>query len=109
MNTTKKITGLTEMEKQVLKSLESLMYAEYNFSDVGATDLSNDTGIEMKSIRGVLSSLSKKGLVNIESREDNFGFRKNDPSWEAIVYLAGDAEGLHEEWQEEVGFASEIA
>lgn len=105
---TKTITGLTEMEKQVLQSLADSMYAEYGFSDVGASDLSVGTKIEMKVIRGVLASLVKKGLVDSYDRSDEYGYVKGDSSWEPIFYLCNDAEALVEDWQEEIGFKSVI-
>jgi hypothetical protein len=99
----KRITNLTELEKQVLQSIADKMYAEEGFSDVGATDIARATKIEMKALRGVLSSLVKKSLLYIEDRSDNIGYRANDPSWEPIIYLSGDAFGLVEHWVKESG------
>ena len=96
------------MEKQVLNELAELMYAEWGFSDVGATDISKATSIEMKAIRGVIASLVKKGLVEAYDRSDEYGYVKSDPSWEPILYLRGDAEALVEHWQDEIGFKSVI-
>jgi DNA-binding MarR family transcriptional regulator len=54
---------LTELEILVLKSLsEQDEYDEMPTSSVG--NLTESTGICIKSIRGVLSSLIKKGLVS---------------------------------------------
>jgi len=95
----KTITGLTQLEAQVLKSIASMMYAEYGFSDVGASDVSEHTGIDMKVIRGVISSLVKKGHISpLEIRSDQWGYQRNDRSWEPIIYLCGDAEGLVAKW-----------
>jgi len=105
---TKTITGLTEMEKQVLQSLADSMYAEFGFSDVGASDLSGDTKIEMKTIRGVIASLVKKGLVYAYDRSDNYGYVKGDSGWEPILYLCNDAQALVEDWQEDMGFKAVI-
>jgi hypothetical protein len=99
----KRITNLTELEKQVLQAIVNGMYAEWGFSDVGATDIAIATKIEMKVLRGVLSSLVKKSLLDIEDRSDNIGYRANDPSWEPIIYLNGDAQGLVENWVKESG------
>jgi hypothetical protein len=93
-----KITNLTQMEDKVLIALAEGMYAEYGFSDVGPSDLSKATGIPMNQLRGVLGSLSKKGHVYIEQRNDRADYRANDPAWEAIVYLQGTAEGLVPHW-----------
>jgi len=80
--------NLTEMETATMESLISLLYAEPGFSDVDAKDLSKDTGIPMNSIRGVLSSLTKKGLIAID--DPGAGFQ--------IVYLMEQFYYLHPEW-----------
>lgn len=105
---TKVITGLTDLEKKVLTALADCMYAEWGFSDAGATDLAEATGIPMKSIRGVIGSLVKKGLVYVDDRTDMCDYKSNDPSWEPIVYLQGDAEALVPDWQDEIGFKTII-
>lgn len=94
------ITGLTDLEKVVLNSLASQMYAEEGFSDVGATEISEDTSLSTKVVRGVLSSLVKKGLITIESRDDHWGYKHGDSAWEPIIYLKGDAIGLVKHWVE---------
>ncbi len=104
----KTITGLTDLEKKVLTALVGCMYAEWGYSDAGATDLAEATSIPMKSIRGVIGSLSKKGLVGVDDRTDMCDYKSNDPDFEPIVYLQGDAEALVEHWQEEIGFKSII-
>lgn len=80
--------NLTEMETATMESLISLLYAEPGFSDVDAKELSRDTGIPMNSIRGVLSSLTKKGLIGID--DPGAGFQ--------IVYLMEQFYYLHPEW-----------
>jgi hypothetical protein len=94
----KRITNLTELEKQVLQAVANGMYAEEGFSDVGATDIARATKIEMRVLRGVLSSLVKKELLCIEDQTHFGGYRANDPRWEPIIYLMGDAAGLVEHW-----------
>lgn len=85
------------------------MYAEFGFSDIGATDVSRDTGIPMKSLRGVISSLVQKGHVSpLEDRSDEWGYRPNDPSWESIIYLSGDAVGLVQRWVENEGIEAAV-
>lgn len=83
---------LTEMETKTIESLISLLYAEPGFSDVDAKDLSEDTKIPVTSIRGVLSSLSKKGIVQIE--DNGAGFQ--------IVYLMEQFYHLHPTWLNEL-------
>ena len=94
------IKNLTELEKKVLQAIADSMYAEWGYSDIGATDVAHATGIETKVLRGVISSLVKKNLLQIEDRSDNVGYRANDPSWEAIIYLDNEAQGLVEHWVE---------
>lgn len=100
--TIKKITGLTEMEIVVLTKLADLMYAEIGFSDVNLKDLVLNTNIPEKQIRGVLSSLIKKELL-FKDTFDNWGDSKK-----TFFYLANDACGLVERWQEELEFKSVI-
>ena len=81
--------GLTEMEAQCLQSLIDGLYAEAGFSDVDATDIANDTGIPIKSVRGVLSNLIQKGFITIE--DNGAGYQ--------IIYLREAHYNLHsEEW-----------
>ena len=83
---------LTEMEAQVLKALISELYAEPGFSDVGVRDLSDITKIPMNSIRGVMGSLIKKGILAV------YEVGAECP----IVYLETSFWYLHsEEWAEE--------
>ena len=87
--------NLTESEKTVLRSLINGLYAEPGFSDVDAIDLSHWTGIPTTSIRGILSSLIKKGIVQIETTE-TFGAEKQYQ----IIYLNNDYWYLHPRWKE---------
>ena len=83
---------LTEMESQVLESFIGELYAEPGFSDVDAKDLSKITKIPMNSIRGVLSSLVKKGIVSLENSDDNTFI---------IIYLNEPFYYLHPVWKNE--------
>jgi hypothetical protein len=105
---TKQIKGLTDLEKQVLNATADMMYAEWGFSDVGATEISEAINVGKKVVRGVLSSLVKKGYLTIEGRENTIGYKSNDPSWEPIVHLDGDAQALVEHWQGYIGYKAEI-
>lgn len=85
--------GLTEMESQCLQALIDNLYAEAGFSDVDAKDISNVTKIPIKSVRGVLANLVKKGIVDID--DPGCGFQ--------IIYLKPEWYHLHsEEWVEEI-------
>ena len=83
---------LTELEEKVLSSLISLLYAEAGFSDVDAKDLSEDTDIPTSSIRGVLSSLVQKDIIEID--DNGAGFH--------IIYLKTSYWYLHPQWCNEV-------
>lgn len=87
---------LTELETKVLENLIENLYAEPGFSDVDAKDISHSTGIPTKSIRGVLSSLVKKGIVFLEET-DSFGA----PEQFVLIYLNNSHWYLHPEWKEE--------
>jgi hypothetical protein len=86
--------SLTAMETQVMESLIVNLYAEPGFSDVDAKDLSRSTKIPTRSIRGVLSSLVKKGLITIDnSCSSNRAYE--------LIYLNPGYWYLHPEWKEE--------
>jgi|LakMenE18May11ns_1017448.scaffolds.fasta_scaffold9910654_3 hypothetical protein len=87
---------LTDLENKVLESLIHGLYAEPGFSDVDATDLSIATKIPTKSIRGVLSSLVKKGIVTLEET-NSYGA----PKQYVIIYLNPSHWYLHPEWKVE--------
>ena len=87
--------NLTELEEKTLQALIDGLYAEPGFSDVIAKDLSKETGIEMKKIRGVISSLNQKGIVEIEDH-------KNNSSGHTFIHLDQDFWYLHpdQEWKD---------
>jgi hypothetical protein len=88
--------SLTKLEQTVLENLISNLYAEPGFSDVDAKDISRETGIPTKSIRGVLSSLVKKEIISLEET-DTYGA----PEQYVIIYLNPSHWYLHPEWKEE--------
>ena len=81
---------LTEKEQQVMTALINLLYAEPDFSDVDAKDLEKATGISGKSISGVVSSLVKKGFVNVLEYDAHDNIPKT-----AIIYLNESKYLLH--------------
>ena len=87
---------LTDLENKVLESLIHSLYAEPGFSDVDANDLSSLTKIPTKSIRGVLSSLVKKGIITLDETA-TYGA----PKQYVIIYLNPSHWYLHPEWKEE--------
>jgi DNA-binding IclR family transcriptional regulator len=89
-------TQFTELETQVLDALIGGLDAEPGFSNIDANDLAEETGIPTKQIRGVLSSLVKKGVVTL-NETDTWGAPKY-----VIVYLNESHWHLHPEWKNEI-------
>jgi hypothetical protein len=90
---------LTKLENTVLETLINGLYAEPGFSDVDAHDISRDTGISTKSIRGALSSLVKKGIVSL-IETNSYGAVKQY----VIIYLNDNYWYLHPEWKTEYNY-----
>jgi hypothetical protein len=86
--------SLTKLETTVLETLIDGLYAEPGFSDVDAHDIAKQTKISTKSIRGVLSSLVKKGIIWLDETS-SFGTEKQY----VIIYLSQDYWYLHPEWK----------
>lgn len=83
----------TDLEKQVIESLVSQLYAEPGFSDVDVHDISRDiTTLPTKIVRGVLGSLVKKGVIGIDTNDSGYD----------IIYLNQSHWYLHPEWRKEV-------
>ncbi len=83
----------TDLEKQVIESLVSQLYAEPGFSDVDVHDISRDiTTLPTKIVRGVLGSLVKKGVIGIDTNDSGYD----------IIYLNQSHWYLHPEWKKEV-------
>lgn len=83
--------NLTQLEEQVLTSFISGLYAEAGFSDVDANDIAQWINVDIKSVRGALGSLVRKGIV---STDDNGSY--------IIIYLNPDYYYLHPEWSKEI-------
>jgi len=93
--------NITTLETQVLTELIQGLYAEPGFSDVSDADLVRQTGIPAKSIRGVLGSLTKKGIIfQLTARELGI----DDPycDFKTIVYLDDAHHNLHPEWKQHI-------
>ena len=89
-------TEFTQLEEQVLRALIYGLDAEPGFSNIDANDLAEMTGIDTKQIRGVLSSLVKKGVVTLD-KTDNW----QGPQY-VLIYLNESHWHLHPEWKNEV-------
>ena len=81
--------NLTQLEEQVLNSLISQLYAEEGFSDVDAKDIASNIKVDIKSVRGSLGSLVRKGIVSIDGNDSNY----------QIIYLNRAYYYLHPEWK----------
>ena len=84
--------NLTQLESQVLGSLISQLYAEAGYSDVDAKDIAQHIKVDIKSVRGALGSLVRKGIVGIDSNDSGY----------QIIYLNQKYWTLHPQWKNEV-------
>jgi DNA-binding MarR family transcriptional regulator len=89
--------GLTPLETQALEALIDGLYAEPGFSDVDANDIAAETGIPTKTLRGVLSSLVKRGIITMVPT-NTYGAAEQY----VIIYLCEAYWGLHPEWKNEI-------
>ena len=90
------------MESIVLRALlPTLIEDELDYSNTTDKDLSKLTGIDMKQMRGVLGSLSKKGIIICDTTaiDDRNYFQKmrgkKPLSYNSFVHLAEDFFYLH--------------
>jgi predicted transcriptional regulator len=84
--------NLTQLEEQVLTSFINGLYAEPGFSDVDAKDIAGWINVDIKSVRGSLGSLVRKGIVGIDSTDAGY----------QIIYLNEGYWYLHPEWKREI-------
>lgn len=78
----------TQLESAFIGSFISRLYAEEGFSDVDINDISEDLNESQKVLRGVLSSLVKKGVCHVETNSSGFD----------IIYLDNNYYHLHPTW-----------
>jgi hypothetical protein len=81
--------NLTVLEKQTLQAIIDGLYAEPGFSDIDVNDLVSPVGKSSRVLRGVLSSLIKKGYIHID--DPGTGYQ--------IIYLLESKYYLHYEWK----------
>jgi len=91
----------TSKEKEVLNAIIAGLYAEPGFSDVSADDLVTDE-LNIHAIGGVIASLEKKGVVDIEELSPRTGHIGLGAHGEGvtIIYLNEEFYHLHPEWAE---------
>ena len=83
---------LAQLEEQVLVSFISQLYAEAGFSDVDAKDIARDIKVDIKSVRGSLGSLVRKGIIGIDGNDSGY----------QIIYLNQEYWYLHPQWSKEI-------
>jgi hypothetical protein len=82
---------LTELENKVLTCfLNELKDYDFGFSDIICQNLVKPTQLKLSQIKGVIGSLTKKGLVFTDDMDT-----KHD-----LIFLAEKAYSLHSEWNE---------
>jgi hypothetical protein len=84
-------TQFTKLEQTVIDAFIPELYAEPGFSDVSPQDLARLTKIPMRSLKGVLGSLTKKSVIEIWDKD----YLGSDAD---IVYLKEAFYHLHPEW-----------
>lgn len=87
------LNKLTEKEIKIMIYILFYLYAEPGYSDIDANDIAKGTKIDIKIVKGVLSSLIKKGFIFIYENSSNY----------KIIHLCNDKFHLHPniEWQKE--------
>ncbi|AIW03168.1 hypothetical protein CPT_Mater233 [Bacillus phage Mater] len=88
--------NVTEMEKAVMDVIKSTMddYCD-GFSDVMTEDLVSATGYKMNQVKGILSSLDKKGFVYFMDVNGEYNVF-------ALTQTGADALGYELEYYEEL-------
>ena len=90
----KKLENLTELEQKTMDAYVSMLDAEPGFSNVDVNDLTLVTGVSTKTLRGVLSSLIKKGIIRINDNGAGYQIIDLDTEYWHLVNeeWAADAE-----------------
>lgn len=83
--------NVTELESLFLTTLIDNLFAEPHFSDIDVSDMANYMNQPKATVKGVLGSLVKKGLVFTEDSGTGFD----------LIYLQDAYFFLHKEWRED--------
>jgi hypothetical protein len=92
---------LTELENKCLNTFISKLYAEPGFSDVGAEEIAEGTGLKINTVKGVIGSLVKKGIIDPDPNAGDHNRRDlggNKLQSFNILYLNEEYYGLHPQW-----------
>jgi hypothetical protein len=85
--------NLTVLEKQTLQAIINGLYAEPGFSDMDVNDLVRPVGKSSRVLRGVLSSLIKKGYIYIDDSCSSGNYQ--------LIYLTESYYHLHPSWKDD--------
>ena len=85
--------NLTVLEKQTLQAIIDGLYAEPGFSDMDVNDLVRPVGKSSRVLRGVLSSLIKKGYIYIDDSCSSGNYQ--------LIYLSESRYHLHPSWKDD--------
>ena len=85
--------NLTVLEKQTLQAIIDGLYAEPGFSDMDVNDLVRPVGKSSRVLRGVLSSLIKKGYIFIDDSCSSGNYQ--------LIYLSESKYYLHYQWKDD--------
>lgn len=83
--------NLTGLENLFMTSFVNNLFAEKHFSDVTVREVAANIGKSIKIVRGVVGSLIKKGLIDVDGVD---GVKKM-----SIVYLKEEYFNLHNNWK----------
>lgn len=84
---------ITTLEYLFITTLIDQLYAEEGFSDVDIIDMAREMALTLPECKGVLGSLTKKGLVHTY---DEYRCAVNNSP---IIYLADGLYHLHPTWE----------
>lgn len=90
--------NLTVLEKQTLQVIIDGLYAEPGFSDMDVNDLVRPVGKSSRVLRGVLSSLIKKGFIFIDDSCSSGNYQ--------LIYLSESKYYLHPSWKTDIPWLS---
>ncbi len=94
MENEKQIEKLTVLERQFINGLIHNLYAEYGFTDVNVNDMATYMETDQATVKGVLGSLVKKGVVVTEEIDTNF-------CKQHFIILSDKCLFLHKRWYDE--------
>ena len=92
---------LTEMEQKVMDFVKPEWYnwgMEPSFSDLFVSDIPRYVEIPMKQLRGVLSSLEQKHLINLQDVLEDGRGKIVYPTYETYLFYGDEEEWIAEDF-----------